>query len=102
MKSLRNLKSNITAHQICPKTVILSVAQFILDTIHLHRIFDKVSLHTITSPQTSITIMKKMPPVTKAELANIDGMGGQRVAISGEAILATIYAFLEVWVKLMI
>ena len=40
--------------------------------------------------------MKRMPPVTKAELANVDGMGGQRVAISGEAILATIYAFLEV------
>ena len=40
--------------------------------------------------------MKRMPPVTKAELANIDGMGGQRVAISGEAILATIYAFLDV------
>ena len=40
--------------------------------------------------------MKKMPPVTSQELAAIDGMGIQRVAISGEMILATIYAFLEV------
>ena len=57
---------------------------------------NKLSSLTIVSIQTSITIMKRMPPVTKAELANIDGMGGQRVAISGEAILATIYAFLDV------
>ena len=40
--------------------------------------------------------MKMKPPVTRAELANIDGMGESRVNISGEAILATIYAFLEV------